>query len=401
MNENGDSGVVSTCRRSIENTEDQYEQQINFNYELQMEANGNADDQNYHVFLAMDYIASQVQRQITPEVLNCAAAITDPENETASVRVLSSLPVDIVQNKTSACANTTDTNRPVDCWMVDAAMTATIYQSQERRKKRRILQSSDTSSSVQPTITDADIYQLFQTALSNAFANASQWSGGVPNVVGMEYLGITNADLSDDDESSEKSERSVSSGGIAGIVIGTLVGVALLIVLILCCVTQHKRETKRRSRDKNDITHDSIMEYDDEDDQSAMLDRSKPPENYVFDKVLFVQEQDESKELDEESDVFDLATLERTKVAGQERPIEFIRTSADTEQQQQAELRMRILEEMGTIHLPPSHGRRQYGTPDTLDLWKIKECIQSRTNKSNKILDFVQSLWRVIFSSWE
>jgi hypothetical protein len=343
-----------------------------------MEANGKENDQSYYVFLAMDYIASQIQRQITPEVLNCAAAITDPENSTASVRVLCSLPVDIVQNKTEACANLSDTNRPVDCWMIDAAMMATIYQPQQRRRRqqqqqerntKRMLQSTD----VEQTITDADIYQLFQTAISNAFANASQWSGGVPNVVGMEYMGISNADLSDDedDDSTEKSDRSVSSGGIAGIVIASLVFVALLVALILCCVTRHKRNTKRRSRDKNDITRDSIMEYDDEDDHSAMLDRSRPPENYEFEKVLFVQEQDEQdesmKDLDEESDVFDLATLERTKAAAQERPIEFIRTNADAEQQQAA-LRLRILEEMGTINLPQPHGRRQYGTPDTLDL---------------------------------
>jgi hypothetical protein len=280
----------------------QVNQAVIFDYELTLQPNTD-------VFLAIDYVASQLHTTLSELYLTCRTEIDDNgdgtlseaseslDNTTASssdnnngtsnsttttsfaITALSSLPMDFVADDTIACAATSNTT---DCtYRVDAAFLAKVWYFDERRRRRRKLQDE----SVQVDVTDPALLETFGDALETFFTNGT-WTSGMSSIVGINFLGLTNngneessnddgaaavddgaitddaggGEFTNDDvapavddavappSAASQSDRSVNKGAIAGSIVGAVLGVSLIVALVLLCCCCLRRRRRRQGQ---------------------------------------------------------------------------------------------------------------------------------------------------------
>jgi hypothetical protein len=368
---NGDTGVLSQCRKSVPADATMVvDQQVFFEYSMNLVPGTD-------VFLAIDSIAARLQGDLTNEYLDCRF----PPGQNFYTQAMSSLPVDILSTQTCSAANTAS-----DCYIVDAVYTAKLFYLPSARE----LQSST-------TITDPNVLDSFSASLQALFESGNLTSG-MSSILSTTFQNITNQDngsssnTTNDDATppptddmiappivnGSNSNKSLSSGAVAGSVIGTLIGVALIAALIAFAVTRRHRPGGEKAVDVTHMEFNDLDQNDssERDDRAMLADRSLlasddgsftsgyGDRSFEVDVVY----DDEQQSIDTGFLMSAQAAVEKPKVIGQDPS--FVKTNDILDQLQQAEMRSKMIEaEMGaSMARSPSRGQRGYGIKDTVDL---------------------------------
>lgn len=390
----GNMGVSTQCRTPVPpNATTVQDQRVDFTYVLNVVSGTD-------VFLAIDYVATQLQKSLSREYLTCHFGNPSSLFETHAI---SSLPVDNLDpnptcpadlhNQTTTMTNTTTTTT-TDCYIVDGAYTATIfYLTPQRRQRQRNLDTNTTAATTNTTttnvITDPNVYNSFATSLQTLFASG-ELSSGLSNIRGTAFQNITNFHNGSNGGASgigtgNSSDTSLSGGAIAGIVIGVICLLAILAALIVFAVTRRRRK-RQHPRDEKavNVTHVSNfrdLEPNDDgdssyrDDVAMIADRSFLSSS---DDGSFTSAQDRRYQVDvivDEEQSFgtgiitvDPVTFEIPGESSNQVPW-FVKANDVIDQQNQDDMKKRIEEEFNPPQsMSPPRGQRKYGIPDTMDL---------------------------------
>lgn len=226
---NGDLGVTSTCRQDPPaDTTPVNEQLVGFDYILNVESGADLS-------LIIPSLTSQIHDEVVEDYLDCQY-----EEGAAPFYVYeqSSLP-QATPNSSGCTAGNQDIGS--DCYLINAGFTSYIFTFPENR---RLLSGN---------ITDRDVLKSFSQSLENIFASGSL---GGPNVVSIQYLGISN------DAVPEKPKEK-----IAGKVVGGIIGGLCLIALIVAAVMLGNRRERQHSQYRKQLKAieniDAAIESDD------------------------------------------------------------------------------------------------------------------------------------------
>jgi hypothetical protein len=390
----GNTGVESQCRRSIPSTANRVtDQLIVYKYDVATVAGTD-------MFLIIDKIATQVQREISSQFLICTFddTTTTSTNDVFFSHTISSLPIDIVDTTTTTTvSNCTSDDNSTDCFRVNAAFTATIFYLDDNTNTRRSLQNGTTSTK-SDAITDPMVYESFSSSLQALFSSG-KLTDDISSVLSTDFQGIANDGRNDtptsspDDNSGSQTDKSLSSGAVAGSVIGTLIGLALIAVLVVLAITAFRRrnDDSENSRKKAmDVTQQEfndlhIDEDDDERDDRAMIDRSIiASDDGSFDsgyhndgrfKTTAYLANDDNESLNTRGfPLVEPSFSERIRSAGEPGPI-FVKTNEASYPLNEAALKPGIDFEMGPVEMTSrissaqrSTGQRSYGVSDTVQL---------------------------------
>ena len=295
----GHTGVTSTCRRAVPESTTVTDQLVVYEYDV-------TTTPGTDVAFVTDTLATRVQKEMSRQFLTCT--FDAPAAASFDTATISSLPHDVVTTTTPNC-----TSDGADCHRINAAFTATIFyyndDTTNRRRRHRQLQSDNTTNVTITTtnatttttgtpsdvITDPTVAEQFSLSLQSFF-DSGEMTSGLGGVQTTEFQGLANDDSvmnNDDDatnttdgndDSQQSSDKSWSGGQVAGSVIGTLVGLALIAVLVTFFILR-RRQHNDDDNDKHkaramDVTQEDFHdlghyndEYDDRDDR-AMIDRS-------------------------------------------------------------------------------------------------------------------------------
>ena len=289
----GHTGVESQCRRDLPSTASTVTDQL-IVYEYDITTTPGTD-----VEFVTDTIATNVQKEMSNQFLTCTFDSTDGSFDTTTI---SSLPFDVATT-TRNCTLADGTL--ADCYRINAAFTATIFYESRRRNKGRILQNTTTgidtttnstntattSSTPSDVITDPEVAESFSVSLQSLF-ESGQLVSDLGSVTSTEFQGLANLDRNDtgtddsipptDDDS--QTDRSLSGGQVAVCVIGTLIGLALIAVIVAFFIIRRRNHNDNNNKSRAmDVTQEDFNdlggagmyneEYDDRDDR-AMIDRS-------------------------------------------------------------------------------------------------------------------------------
>ena len=292
----GNTGVESQCRRDLPSTATRLTDQL-IVYEYDITTTTGAD-----VAFVTDTIATQVQKEMSRQFLTCTFNATEQDASSFDTTTVSSLPFDAVATTTSNC--TTADGTVADCYRINAAFTATIFyvdDATRRRFRNRMLQQNTTTATNTTTtgstpsdvITDPVVAEQFSSSLQSLF-DSGQFASDIVSVKSTEFQGLANAadtnDTNTDDaipptDDDSQTDKSLSGGQVAGSVIGTFIGLALIAIIVVFVVTRRRNtndnnNNKSRAMDvtQEDFHHDLNAEiyneeYDERDDR-AMMDRS-------------------------------------------------------------------------------------------------------------------------------
>lgn len=258
--DNGDTGIVDTCRRSLPvNVSDALvDQAVVFDYELHVQLGSSQQ-------MAIDYISAQAHRGLVADQLTCNWPGSEgSSNESDNIvsdapfflQALSSLPVDLIHAE-SADPSCEDTDE-YDCYMVDAAVTARIFALVSGRKLK-----------TQSNITDMALAETMDESLRRVFADPGL-SLGLASIVGITYKGITNGPegftpRSSDPTTGEAQARDpIRTAALIGATIGGILGFCLLRWLA-GCLCMRCMGGGNQSDAKSDANDHVVFSTDDEE----------------------------------------------------------------------------------------------------------------------------------------
>jgi hypothetical protein len=201
--------VTSTCRQDPPaDTTAVNEQLIGFEYILNVESGADLS-------LIIPSLTGQIQDEIVADYLDCR--YEEGADAPFYVYEQSSLPQD--SPASSGCtAESQDIG--ADCYLINAGFTSSIFTFPDNRR----LLSED--------ITDEDVLKSFSQSLENIFASGTL---GGPNVISIQYLGISNDAVPEGPDNTGK-------------IVGGVLGGLCLIALIAAAVVMGKRRERQNSQ---------------------------------------------------------------------------------------------------------------------------------------------------------
>lgn len=372
-----------------------YDQAVIFDYNLQLVPGSD-------VVLVMDYIASQLHRDLSETYLDCEYQLADGETpRDFYINALSSLPVDVVRDNTKTVCE--DGVSDADCYLVDAAYLTKIFYLEEWR--RRLQVNTDFS--------DDAVLESFNATLVQFFASGSLMSG-MSTILNTSFVGITNTGENGDDDRTDDepftnddvpnrrdddtvapvadTDRSLNGGAIAGSVVGAIVGVALLVSLVFFALFRRRDSNSKEASKPMDVTQPDISDFrdlmtdpSDERDDRAMLsaaaDRScvvsddegsilsGPYERQDFRHVAVILGDDQSFGSGFPLYEPDAFTKRINENNAEHQDPSFVKTDEILDSLHQADMMAQTRSKFGVRSTgSSSRERRGYGAPDTVQL---------------------------------
>ena len=205
--------------------------------------------QGADVALAMDSIATRLHSELSAEFLDCKFEELGKDFYTHS---LTSLPADLVRPE--ACTAEQAQDDAGDCIVVAAAFVALVFfqENNNRIRHRNLEQMVDDASSTSSSV----VAEAYAAAIENIFRSGTLLAG-FSDILGAEYVDTVAPPAEKEAEAVEK-----SPGAKAGISIGVLLGVFLLVAITwCCCFGEHDNEES--SKDLNDTADSAIFREED------------------------------------------------------------------------------------------------------------------------------------------